>query len=105
MHIFISQVSPSKGNEPSSSGPGDRLHPQTVQRLGQLVQTSRAVDLEATRLLQMGVFPFRGDREAVGSLRKGMREGLVLSSVRNSPGVQQAVGEVLERQRREKKAD
>ncbi|PLB37701.1 J domain-containing protein [Aspergillus candidus] len=105
MHIFISQLSPPKRNEASSSGSGDRLYPQTVQRLGQLLQTSRAVDVEATRLLQMGVFPFRGDREAVGSLRKGMREGLVLSGVRNSPGVQAAVGEVLERQRREKKGD
>lgn len=76
-----------------------------MQRLGQLLQLSRTTDGEATRLLQLGFAPFRGDREGVATLRKGMKEGLVLSSVRASPGVQTAVSEVVERKMREKKGE
>lgn len=78
-----------------------------MQRLAQLAQLSRATDDEATRLLQLGLAPFRGDREGTATLRKGMKEGLVLSSVRASPEVQQAVAQVMERSRLEKngKAD
>ncbi|KAH3057262.1 hypothetical protein KXW16_004744 [Aspergillus fumigatus] len=79
----------------------------TMQRLAQLAQLSRATDGEATRLLQLGLAPFRGDREGIATLRKGMKEGLVLSSVRASPEVQQAIAQVMERKKPEKdsKAD
>ncbi|KAF9886412.1 hypothetical protein FE257_011444 [Aspergillus nanangensis] len=105
LHIFISQLTPPEMNKRSSALAEERLHPQTMQRLGQLVQAARATDNEATRLAQMGFAPFRGDREGVAMLRKGMKEGLVLGSVRASPAVQEAVGEVMERKRREKKGD
>ncbi|KAL4784522.1 hypothetical protein BJX76DRAFT_219079 [Aspergillus varians] len=100
LHIFISQIAPP---EAKGSGSPDRLHPQTVQRLAQLIHLSRATDTEATRILQLGFAPFQGDRESVAALRKGMKEGLVLSSVRGSPVVQQAVKDVAERQKQEKK--
>lgn len=103
LHIFISQITPPDMSK--TSAPGERLHPQTLQRLGQLVHLARATDTEATRLLQLGFAPFRGDREAVGTLRKGMKEGLVLSSVRGSREVQQAVAQVVERKREDKKED
>ncbi|KAL4801929.1 hypothetical protein BDV18DRAFT_147847 [Aspergillus unguis] len=102
LHIFISQIAPPESKQAGAAGP-DRLNPQTIQRLGQLVQLSKATDTEATRLLQMGFAPFQGDREGVATLRKGMKEGLVLSSVRSSPGVQAAVKEVAERKKLEKK--
>lgn len=105
LHIFISQVTPPEVSKGSSCAVGERIHPQTMQRLAQLAQLSRATDGESTRLLQLGFAPFRGDRESVATLRKGMKEGLVLSSVRASSGVQQAVGEVIERKRQERKAD
>lgn len=106
LHIFISQISPPDVSKASAAPtPGERLHPQTLQHLAQLVQLSRATDAEATRLLQLGYAPFRGDREAVGTLRKGMKEGLVLSSVRGSREVQQAVARVIERTTEEKKGD
>ncbi|KAL2824772.1 hypothetical protein BDW59DRAFT_147066, partial [Aspergillus cavernicola] len=98
LHIFISQIAPPESKEADSA---DRLHPQTVQRLGQLLQLSRATDTEATRLVQLGFAPFQGDRESIATLRKGMKEGLVLSSVRASPSVQQAVKEVAERRKQE----
>lgn len=73
-----------------------------MQKLGQLMQLSRATDGEATRLLQMGYAPFQGDKEGIKALRKGMKEGLVLSSVRGSPEVQEVVRWV---QRRAEKDD
>lgn len=86
---------------------GDKIAPQTMQRLGQLVQASRAADFEATRLLQLGLAPFRGDRESVSALRRGMKEGLILGGVRASPEVQRAVAQVVERRKgeREDKVD
>lgn len=107
LHIFISQLTPPEVSKGSSSAPGERIHPQTMQRLAQLGQLSRATDGEATRLLQLGLAPFRGDREGTATLRKGMKEGLVLSSVRASPEVQQAIAQVMERKKPEKngKAD
>ncbi|KAL3469449.1 hypothetical protein BJX99DRAFT_73459 [Aspergillus californicus] len=96
LHIFISQIAPPDAKE---AGSADRLYPQTIQRLGQLLQLSRATDTEATRLVQLGFAPFQGDQESVATLRNGMKEGLVLSGVRASPGVQQAVKEVAERKK------
>lgn len=102
LHIFISQITPPAVAKASfsSSPAAELLSPQTLQRLGQLVQLARTTDAEATRLVQLGFAPFRGDRESVGTLRKGMKEGLVLSSVRVSPQVQQAVAQVVERKKR-----
>lgn len=70
-----------------------QISPDIMQKLAQIMHLSRATEAEATSLLQLGLAPFRGDRDSVVTLRKGMREGLVLSSVRNSPEVQRAVGE------------
>lgn len=100
LHIFISQMAPPAARASASNG--ETLSPQTMQRMGQLVQASRATDFEATRLLQLGLAPFRGDRESVGALRRGMKEGLILGGVRSSPEVQRAVAQVMERRKREK---
>lgn len=92
LHIFISQIAPTGASKTSM----EQLSPQTVQCLGQLMQLARATDAEATRLVQLGFAPFRGDRQSVNALRKGMKEGLVLSSVKASPEVQRAVAQVVE---------
>ncbi|KAL2009336.1 hypothetical protein VTN00DRAFT_7530 [Thermoascus crustaceus] len=101
LHIFISQVTPPEVAKSSSSSAGQPLSPQTIQRLGQVVQLARATDVESTRLLQVGFAPYRGDKESVALLRRGMKEGLVLGSVRNSPEVREAVRQVQERRKRE----
>lgn len=99
MHIFISQIGP---RIDPATGTGDKLSQQTMQRLGQVVALSRAADVEATRTLQLGLVPFRGDREIVSTLRRGMKEGLILAGVRSSPEVQRAVAQVTERWKSEK---
>lgn len=101
LHIFISQATPPEVAKSSSSSAGQPLSPQTIQRLGQVVQLARATDVESTRLLQVGFAPYRGDKESVATLRRGMKEGLILGSVRNSPEVQEAVRQVQERRKRE----
>lgn len=105
LHIFISQAAPPSTR--TANGGGDKISPQTMQQMGQLVQATRQADFEATRLLQLGLAPFRGDRESVSALRRGMKEGLILGGVRSSPEVQRAVVQVVERRKAEKdgKAD
>lgn len=105
LHIFISQAAPPSTRNSTASG--DQISPQTMQQMGQLVQATRQTDFEATRMLQLGLAPFRGDRDSVSALRRGMKEGLILGGVRSSPEVQQAVMQVVERRRTEKdgKAD
>lgn len=99
LHIFISQLTPPDltKKQSSTSTPGDKLSTQTMQRLAQLLHLTRATDAEASRLLQMGYAPFYGDKNATAALRKGMKEGLVLSSVRASPEVQGAVHAAAQR--------
>jgi hypothetical protein len=100
-HIFISQVAPPAAAKPSAV-PGSSLDPQVLQNLGQLTVLAQVTDAEATRLLDLAVAPFRGDRVSVATLRRGMKEGLVLGGVRNSPEVMQTVEQVRQRKVREK---
>jgi hypothetical protein len=99
LHIFISQIAPPSARAPVG---GDKISPQTMQRMGQLVAATRQADFEATRMLGVGLAPFRGDRESVSALRRGMKEGLILAGVRSSPEVQRAVAQVVERRKMEK---
>ncbi|KAJ5225077.1 Heat shock protein DnaJ N-terminal [Penicillium chermesinum] len=75
LHIFISQAAPPQSG--SLSIGGDKIPQATLQRLSQLAAATRATDVEATRMLQLGLAPFRGDRESVSALRRGMQEGLI----------------------------
>lgn len=93
LHIFISQISP-KETQPIG---GDKVNPQTIKQVTQLMQATQATNLESTRALQLNLAPFRGDPESVSALRRGMKEALVLGGVRSSDGVQRAVMEVVER--------
>lgn len=106
VHIFISQITPlyvsrqtasTATRQAGSGGAATALPQETLQRLGQLTQLSRMTENEASGLLELSLSPFRGDRETVLVLRRGMKEGLVLGSVRNTPEVQEAVAQVQRR--------
>ena len=99
LNIFISQLTPPGQSSNSSASATPALNPQTQHQLTQLAHLARANDMEVTRLLQLGLAPFKGDAVMVGTLRRGMKEGLVLGSVRDSPEVKEAVKLVLERRR------
>ncbi|KAJ5096310.1 Heat shock protein DnaJ N-terminal [Penicillium alfredii] len=99
LHIFISQIAPADANNSDSAG--DKVSVKTLQQCTQLLNVTRAAEREATRMLHLGQAPFRGDRESVSTLRRGMKEGLILGGVRSSPEVQRAVERVLERSKTE----
>jgi len=94
LSIFITKVSPpddpSVKSETSIPGP-------MMQRMVQLVHSARETDIEATRALQLAQAPFRGDRESIPVLRRGMQETLVLAGVRSGEEVQRAVAEAIQR--------
>lgn len=98
VHIFISQITPLYVPRSASPAKGAGvLKPETLQQLGQVAQLARMTDTEASQLLDLSLSPFRGDRESVSVLRRGMKEGLVVGSVRNAPEVQEAVAQVQRR--------
>ncbi|KJF60896.1 membrane associated DnaJ chaperone [Coccidioides immitis RS] len=96
LNIFISQIAPphaSSSNQPSAS-----LSPQAQQKLVQLAQLSRTCDMEATKLLQLQYTPFKGQKESVSRLRKGMKTSLIMGTVQESPGVQETIHNVTKPQ-------
>lgn len=98
IHIFISQITPASMSRSSASKNGaSPLSPQTAQQLGQLAQLSRMAELESSRLLDLTLSPFRGEQQSVATLRRGMKEGLVLGSVRNTREVKEAVARAQSR--------
>jgi len=93
LNIFISQLAP-----PAARSKVDQDR-QTQQQIAHLNQVAMKTDAEAGGLLGLGLAPFRGDREKVEMLRRGMKEGIVMSAVRNSPEVKEAVQRVIERRK------
>lgn len=69
-------------------------------RLSRLEQLAMANEAEATRLLGMELAPHVGKDEAPKELKDGMREWLVLNTVRADPLVRQAIGSATERKKR-----
>ncbi|QKX55023.1 uncharacterized protein TRUGW13939_02114 [Talaromyces rugulosus] len=105
IHIFISQITPASMSRstttPTTNGSSTPLTRETAQRLGQLAQLSRMAELESSRLLDLTLSPFRGEQQSVATLRRGMKQGLVLGSVRNTPEVKEAVARAQSRQAEE----
>jgi hypothetical protein len=95
LNIFISQLAPPAVR---SQAEQDR---HTQQHISHLNQVAMRTDAEAGGLLNLGLAPFRGDRDKVEVLRRGMKEGIIMSAVRNSPEVKEAVRKVIERRRHE----
>ncbi|QGA21842.1 hypothetical protein EYB26_009553 [Talaromyces marneffei] len=98
VHIFISQITPIYVTQTATSAKGGTpLKQETLQQLAQVAQLSKLADTEASRILDLSLSPFRGDQESVSLLRRGMKEGLVVGSVRSAPEVQEAVAQVQRR--------
>ncbi|KAI9728797.1 MAG: hypothetical protein M1834_007183 [Cirrosporium novae-zelandiae] len=98
--IFISQLSghfetPSSSSSPSASS-SSQHHTLQLNRLDAL---SKAVQIEADRLLKLNLASFQGDEAGVGEVRGKVREWLVQNTIRADPEVRNAVGRVLERRK------
>lgn len=97
LNIFLSQLAPPAKPTPPSSASGAGLKPKTQRQLLNLAQLSHAHKVETTRLLQTNLAPFRGDKGNVMKLRSGMRNGLIMRSVKDDPEVKQAIENAKER--------
>ena len=91
LNIFISQLAPPMvGNKTQQDL-------QTQQQIAHLGQIATRTDAESQGLLQLGLAPFRGNRESVEHLRRGMKDGMVMSAIRSTPEVKNAVRRVIDR--------
>lgn len=95
LNIFISRLAPPDAQH----GNGLAIPQQQEQQIQWIANAAAKMDAETTGLLQLGLAPFRGNKENVQSLRRGMKDGMVLSALRNSPEVRETVTKKLERQR------
>lgn len=95
LNIFISQLAPH-----AVRGSAKQDHQMQAQIL-HMHQMAARVDAEATGLLGLGFAPFKGEREPVEALKKGMKEGMVTSAIRSTPEVREAVAKVLARREKE----
>ena len=97
LNIFISQLTPH-----AQKGTAE-LDQQLQAQISHMNQLSARMDVEATNLLGLGFAPFKGERDHVEALRRGMKEGIVTSAIRNTSEVKEAVARVLERRKKESK--
>lgn len=108
LNIFISQLTPPGAKsqaQASAVAAGAAITPQLQRQLMQLTQICRLNDAEATKLLQMELAPFKGDKELVGKLRKEMKGWVNLGSVKEHPEVTSAVARVIDNMKRKEKVE
>ncbi|ERF70021.1 hypothetical protein EPUS_03573 [Endocarpon pusillum Z07020] len=95
LNIFISQLAPHAAR--SSVEQDQQLQAQILH----LNQTAGRLDAEASGVLGLGLAPFKGEKEHIEALKKGMKEGMVTSAIRSTPEVREAVAKVLARREKE----
>ena len=83
--------------------PDQKLQANSVeaqnQQLDRLEHLSKAVDVEATRLLGFDMAPFAVNEKSAQDVKKKLQEWLVQHAVRATPEVRNAVGKVMTRRR------
>ena len=108
LNIFISQLTPPGQKlqaQASSVAAGAAITPQLQRQLMQLTQVCRLNDAEATKLLQMELAPFKGDKEMVGKLRKEMKTWVNIGSVKEHPEVTSAVAHAINNMKRKDESE
>ena len=73
------------------------LPPKTIDlvRLARLEHVSRTNEAEATRLLNLDMAPYAGDKRTTKDLKEHMTEWLVQTTIRADPQVREAIGQSL----------
>lgn len=99
LNIFISQLAPHAAR--SNAEQDQQLQAQILH----LNQMAGRVDAEATGVLGLGFAPFKGEKEHIEALKKGMKEGMVTSAIRSTAEVREAVAKVLARREKEIQGD
>ncbi|KAI0595916.1 membrane associated DnaJ chaperone-like protein [Biscogniauxia sp. FL1348] len=106
VYIAFSQIGPLLRQGPQKGGGGAAAadaesvgEKQLQQNLDRLEQTARAMDVDATRLMELEMAPFVGDPEVVGSMRAKLKEWLVQNTIRADPMVRDALGRSFQKRR------
>lgn len=100
VYIALSQIGPlisaQLGTVAKPVDDDEKALRQTLERLESM---SKTVDVDAARLMDMEMAPFRGDTEAASNLRGKMREWLVQNTIRADPMVRDALGNSFKKRR------
>ena len=105
LNIFASQVGALFPGSVADEKGLQRWMGGMVENLGTLAAVGQRVENEAGGLLQLQFAPYRGQRVPVRDLRRGMKEGMVIGSVRGHPEVQAAVKQVVDQRKNSGKGD
>jgi hypothetical protein len=97
MYIAFSQIGPLL--QPPT--PGNSPNPELAlkQQLDRLEATSKAADVEATRLMGLEMSPFVGDAAALKEVKTKLSGWLVQNTIRSDPMVRDAIGNELRKRR------
>ncbi|RDL38952.1 uncharacterized protein BP5553_03292 [Venustampulla echinocandica] len=98
LYIAFSQIGPLL--QPPSPIPANAT-PEAALRsqLDRLEATSKAADVDASRLMGMEMSPFVGDQQALKDVKGKVKEWLVQNTIRADPEVRDALGNLLKRRR------
>ncbi|KAI1639605.1 membrane associated DnaJ chaperone-like protein [Biscogniauxia mediterranea] len=103
VYIAFSQIGPllrQQGGQKGAAADAETAsEKQLQQNLDRLEQTARAMDVDATRLMELEMAPFAGDAEVVGSMRAKLKEWLVQNTIRADPMVRDALGRSFQKRR------
>ncbi|KAI1494978.1 membrane associated DnaJ chaperone-like protein [Biscogniauxia mediterranea] len=105
VYIAFSQIGPLLRQQSGQKGGAAAADAETAsekqlqQNLDRLEQTARAMDVDATRLMELEMAPFAGDPEVVGSMRAKLKEWLVQNTIRADPMVRDALGRSFQKRR------
>lgn len=102
IYIALSQIGPILAAQ--FGGPNEQRAEEDdakalAQGLQRLEETTRQLDSDVGRLLDMELTPFKGDDAAVSNLQGKMREWLVQNTIRADPMVRDALGTSFTRRR------
>lgn len=97
LHIAFSQLGPllQRGAHQQDAA-DDKLLRQGLERLE---QTARAMDADASRLMELEMTPFAGDADVLVTMRTKLKEWLVQNTIRSDPMVRDALGRSLKKRR------
>jgi len=98
LYIAFSQIGPllqQVSQAPQSADPAKQLE----INLTRMENVAKAVDLEATRMMEMEMIPFKADQEAQHDIRNKIKVWLVQNTIRADPEVRDAIGNSMTRRR------
>lgn len=101
MYIALAQIGPLLKThlDPDAERVADSEEKALQKGLERLGDVTRALDYEATKLIDVELVPFKADPQQAANLQGKMREWLVQNTIRGDPMVRDALGRSLKKRR------